>query len=153
VTAAGIHRTPRRRGAIFVDSSAFYSLADRSDTQHARATAIAGQLRGSVLMTTDLVLAESWYLVRARLGRPAAVRLWETLCAGAARVECVLAEDLAHAWAIGQAFADQDSSLTDCTSFAFMERTGIRCAFSFDRDFGSYRYGAGRRRSFEVLGL
>lgn len=59
--------------------------------------------------------------------------------------------DLDAAWAIGQAFPDQDFSLVDRTSFAVMERLGIRRVASFDDDFTVYRYGRGRERAFEVV--
>ena len=55
------------------------------------------------------------------------------------------------AWAIGEAFPDQDFSLVDRTSFAVMERLGITQVASFDSDFAIYRYGRNRDRSFEVI--
>lgn len=37
-------------------------------------------------------------------------------------------------------FADKRLSLTDCASFAFMERLGLATAFAFDRDFRDCGY-------------
>jgi predicted nucleic acid-binding protein len=56
-----------------------------------------------------------------------------------------------RAWAIGQAFPDQDFSLVDRTSFAVMERLGITRVASFDDHFAVYRFGPRRDRAFEVL--
>ncbi|MGH2355168.1 MAG: type II toxin-antitoxin system VapC family toxin [Chloroflexota bacterium] len=137
----------------FIDTGAFYGLADRGDRSHPQAVRVMQRLRGADLVSTNLVLAETWFLARSRRGRNAAMRLWQEIREGAARIEVIQPEDLARAWEIAQAFADQDFSLTDCTSFAFIERYGIHRAFSFDRDFAIFRYGPRRNRALEVLGL
>jgi len=139
--------------AVFVDTSALYALADAADQWHARAARTARTLRGADLVTTDLVVAEAWFLARARLGRDAAVRLWQEVRAGGARMESIGPDDRDRAWTISRDFADQDFSLTDCVSFAVVERLGVREAFSFDRDFAVFRYGPRRRVALRVLGL
>ena len=69
------------------------------------------------------------------------------------RVEPVIAGDMESAWAIGLRFPDQDFSIVDRTSFAVMERLGIRRVATFDDHFAIYRYGRDRRKSFEVVGV
>jgi len=59
--------------------------------------------------------------------------------------------DMRVAWAIGDAFKDQDFSVVDRTSFAVMERLGVTRVASFDRDFAIYRYGRNRDKAFDVL--
>ncbi len=135
--------------SVFVDTSAWYAAADRGDRSHGRATEVLSQ--GERLVTSDHVLLETWYLLRGRLGRPAAERFWDALRRGAAALEVVTAADLAAAWSIGEAFHDQDFSLVDRTSFAVMERLGVHTAATFDDDFAVYRFGPGRRRAFDVL--
>jgi len=98
------------------------------------------------------VLVETWLLLRHRLHRAAAERFWEGLRAGVATVEPVSAADLEAAWSIGQAFPDQDFSVTDRTSFAVMERLGLQHVATFDSDSAVYRFGRSRARAFEVLG-
>ena len=134
---------------VFVDSSAWSAAADRSDRQNRRAKEIlAGADR---LLTSDHVLLETWLLVRHRLGRGAARRFWHALRSGAAALEAVTAADLETAWHIGETFADQDFSLTDCTSFALMQRLGLRRVATFDDHFAVYRFGPARRESLDVL--
>jgi uncharacterized protein len=72
---------------LFVDTSAFYAAADTSDRSHERAKRVLGA--GEPLVTSDHVLAESWLLLRHRLGPPAAIAFWEAVRAGASSVEHV----------------------------------------------------------------
>ena len=134
---------------LFVDSSAFYAGADSGDRSHARAREVLGA--GMSLVTTDHVLVESWLLIRHRLGRPAAESFWSAIRGGAAALEPVGIGDLEVAWSIGESFPDQDFSLVDRTSFAVMERLGLRRVASFDADFAIFRFGRGRREAFEIL--
>lgn len=134
--------------SLFVDTSAWYAAADSGDRSHTRATTILGA--GDRLVTTDHVLVETWLLLRHRLQREAAQRFWEGLRAGVASIEPVTAADLEVAWAIPQAFPDQDFSIVDMTSFAVMQRLGIRQVATFDEDFSVFRYGRDRSRAFDV---
>lgn len=127
----------------------FYAAADRGNASNARAKEVLAA--GEELVTSDHVLAETWLLLRHRLGRPAAIRFWEQLRAGAARIECVGAADLESAWRPASDFADQDFSLVDLTSFAVMERLGVLRAATLDDDFAIYRFGRRRERAFEVV--
>jgi predicted nucleic acid-binding protein len=133
----------------FVDSSAFYAAADAGDRSHARAKSVLGA--GERLLTSDHVLIETWFLIRARGGRRAAETFWREIRGGLAVVESVLPRDLDLAFLIGEVFVDQDFSIVDRTSFAIMERLGLTRAASFDDQFAVYRYGARRERAFQVL--
>lgn len=135
---------------LFVDSSAFYGTIDRGDGVHERAKAALRS--GDRLLTTDHILIETWTLLHVRLGRTVADRFWAGIRSGAADIENVGPPDLEHAWAIGEAFPDQDFSIVDRTSFAVMERLGIHRVVSFDSDFAIYRFGPRRERAFEVIG-
>lgn len=135
--------------SLFVDTSAWYAAADAGDRDNARAREILSA--ETELVTSDHVLVESWFLLRYRLDRGAAERFWDGLRAGVAAVEPVTAADLEVAWAISGEFPDQDFSIVDRTSFAVMQRLGIRRAASFDADFSVYRFGRGRREAFEVI--
>ena len=135
--------------SLFVDTSVWYAAADSADKSNLRAQEILSG--GMPLVTTDHVLVETWALLRWRIHRNAAETFWRALRHGVAALEVVGPADLQAAWTIGQDFSDQDFSLVDRTSFAVMERLGLEQAASFDDDFAVYRWGPGRRRSFEVL--
>ena len=127
----------------------WFAAAVRRDRGNARARAI---LEGAdELLTSDHVLMETWLLLNSRSGRDVAERFWEGLRRGAARLEIITTADLESAWNIGVTFADQHFSLVDRTSFAMMERLGIKVAASFDEDFSIYRYGRTREKAFDVL--
>jgi predicted nucleic acid-binding protein len=138
--------------AIFVDTGGFYAAADEGDRNHGTARvlfeahAIAGDL-----VTSDYVFVETCCLVRARLGRQAAMRFWDALQTGVVRVHGVTSEDIVEARKIAASWPDQDFSLVDCTSFALMERLDIDQALAFDAHFRTYRFGPQRKRAFRVV--
>lgn len=134
---------------IFVDTSAWYAVADASDNSNARMkTTLSTDER---LLTTDHVLAETWLLLRHRLGRAAAERFWAGLRSSGVTLECVLPVDLEAAFAVGVTFPDQDWSVVDRTSFAVMERLRLERVATLDNDFAVFRYGPGQQRAFTVL--
>jgi len=135
--------------SLFVDTSAWYAAADSGDRSNARAVEILSG--GRRLLTSDHVLVETWTLIRHRLGRHAGERFFDGLRAGVAILESVTLADLEVAWTIGRDFPDQDFSLVDRTSFAMMQRLGVRTVASFDDDFAVFRFGRGHDRAFEVI--
>jgi predicted nucleic acid-binding protein len=135
--------------SVFVDTSVWFGAANIRDRQNARAKGILAGLAAPV--TTDHVLIETWTLLNARVHRQAAERFWMGVRRGAAQLERVLPADLEAAWAIGEAFPDQDFSIVDRTSFAVMERLGLARVASFDAHFAVYRFGRNRDRAFEIL--
>ncbi len=128
----------------FVDTSGFFALASRSDRHHLAARAAFE--RRSEWITTDHVMVETWLLVRARLGRTAALAFWDDLARGLATVAGLASADLLRARTIAEEWPDQEFSLVDCTSFAFIERLGLSHALAFDAHFRLFRWGPGRRR-------
>jgi predicted nucleic acid-binding protein len=137
---------------LFVDTSAFYALANLADTHHAEAVAAFGSAVGDDdLKTSDHVVVETWCLIRARLGRTAAMRFWDGFDGGVVKVMGVTAEDFRRGRAIAQDWPDQAFSIVDCTSFALIERLDIRRAFAFDKHFRIIRFGWRRQRALEIV--
>ena len=125
-------------------------MADGAESFHGRVAAALRERRGR-LVTADHVLQETWMVMKHRHDRFAAERLVNAIRKGIARVEVSLLGDLEAAASIAAAFADQDFSLADRTSWAVMERLGVTEAVSLDRDFRVYRYGPGRRKAFHIV--
>jgi predicted nucleic acid-binding protein len=134
---------------IFVDSSVWFSLVVVRDRNNGRAKSILQTELEPV--TTDHIVVETWLLLNSRYHRQAAERFWERIRRSGVHIEITTAGDLEAAWAIGEAFPDQNFSIVDRTSFAVMERLGITRAASFDNDFAVYRYGRARDRAFDVI--
>jgi len=123
---------------VFVDTSAWYALADRKDPDHASAAQALGRWSGR-LVTSNFVLDESATLIRFRLGLAAARTFGETLLDGsAARLVSITRRDERRAWEIFTGFRDQSFSYTDCTSFALMERLKLEAAVALDQDFRAF---------------
>jgi uncharacterized protein len=137
---------------LFVDTSAFYALANLADTHHAAAVGAFGSAVGQYdLTTSDHVVVETWCLIRARLGRAAAMRFWDGFDGGVIKLVGVTGEDFRRGRAIAQEWPDQAFSIVDCTSFALIERLDIRQAFAFDKHFRIVRLGWRRRRALEIM--
>jgi len=131
---------------VLVDTSAVFALLDRSDANHAaaRATLATLQRRRSEPILTNFILAEAHALMLARLSC-AIARAW--LLGNAWPVERVTEEDEERARTIIARYADKAYSYTDATSFAVMERLGMKAAFAFDPHFRQHGFqliGAGR---------
>jgi len=125
---------------IFVDTSAFYALADKKDKHHLKAKEYYLQkFKPSLFVTSDYVFVESWILIWHKLGRQAARTFWETMRSGIIPLKYVTPVDLERAWEIFNKYYDQNFSLIDCTSFALMERLRIWNAFVFDVHFSVFR--------------
>ena len=129
---------------VLVDTSAVYALLDRSDACHKAAKdSLEGckNVRSEPLLT-NFIVAECHALALARLG-PALARNW--LLSNVWAVERVTHDDETHAREIIRKYLDKSFSYTDATSFAVMERLGLRTAFAFDPHFRQY--------GFQVIGL
>ncbi len=138
---------------IFVDTSAFYSLLDRSDALHDEATRYLKRCaqKGFRLVTSNFVLAESHALVLTRLGPSHGRQFLQSVLQGRVAVERVSEIDEERARGILSRHLDKTYTYTDSTSFTLMERLGIRQAFTFDRHFSQYGFttvpAAPQRRS------
>jgi predicted nucleic acid-binding protein len=128
---------------VFVNSSAYYAVADPTDHHHARARATLEQLERERwrLFTTNFIIAETHALVLTRRGRQIAAAVLQALDRSQATVIVrVSARDARRAREIIAQYDDKNFSLTDATSFAVMERLRIDRAFSFDHNFAQYGF-------------
>jgi predicted nucleic acid-binding protein len=123
---------------LFVDTSAWYAVADQSDQYHRGAVAIYPSLltRYHHLTTTNLVIAETYILIRRSIGHDAGIRFLENI-ATSPRIRKVYSDSALEERAekILRKYQDQDFSYADAVSFSVMKQHGIVEAFSFDQHF------------------
>jgi len=128
------------RNTLFVDTGAWYALADRSDQHHNEAVEIYPKLLSSYhpLKTTNLIIAEIYILIRRGIGYQAAISFLENI-ASSPRVFKIYSDSILEetAESILRQYQDQDFSYTDVVSFAVMKQYGITEAFSFDKHFAT----------------
>jgi predicted nucleic acid-binding protein len=93
-------------------------------------------------LLTNFIVAETHALLLNRLNADIA-RRW--VLDNAWPIERAREDDEARARVILRQYSDKTFSYTDATSFAIMERLGVKAAFAFDPHF--------RQHGFQVLGL
>jgi hypothetical protein len=127
---------------IFVDTSAWIALADKSDQNHHRAqTYYEQQIKphSIQLLTSDYVLDETLTLIRYHMGLIYARTFWQSVQQaqdhGSLSISRVTEEVWLDALALFFRYHDQQFSFTDCTSFVLLARVPVDAVFSSDKDF------------------
>jgi predicted nucleic acid-binding protein len=121
---------------IFVDTSAFYALMDRSDFYHQSAKALWPSLLEDAisLQTSNYVVSETLSLIQYRLGYKAA-SLWYKDILGVLEVHWVRQATHQQAYQLWMSFGRRHYSLVDCISFVIMNQNQIEKAFCFKRNY------------------
>ena len=122
---------------VFVDTGAWFALADRSDQYHSTATKLFSNLLSSrPLVTSNLVIAETQVLIRRNLGHDAAIRFLVNLNESP-RIQKVYSDESLEEMALGilKKFSDQDFNFVDAVSFSIMKKDSISEVFGFDTHF------------------
>ena len=98
------------RTSVFVDTSAFYALADRTDRLHSSAVRFV-ETNERLLVTSNFVVHETVTLIRMRLGHAAAVAFGRRLLhEDLAPVIPITTRDELKAWLLFQRHNDKRCS-------------------------------------------
>ncbi len=121
---------------VFVDTSAFYAVLDRNDSNHpaAREAWLSLIDKAATLLTNNYVLVETAALLQHRLG-VAAVRAFYEDVVPLLAIDWVTEERHRAATEAVLAAGRKKLGLVDCTSFQSMRANGVRRAFCFDSHF------------------
>ena len=124
----------------FVDTSWWVAWALPEDARHGDAlNAVARVGAGERLLTTNLVVGETWTFLRARDGHRTAVGFLDEVedfgSAGKLIVHSVTADEESRAWRWLRRHDERVYSFVDATSFEVMRTRRLREALAFDNDF------------------
>lgn len=124
--------------AVFVDASAWIAVSDARGKYHEAAKQLQRRLviEKRPLVTTNLVIAESYIMIHRTGGVHAALRFLELLHSSSL-VQKIYSDAALEQQAedILRQYTDQDFSFADAVSFALMRQLGINEAFAFDHHF------------------
>lgn len=121
----------------FVDTSFFVALRFRRDERHPVARAVWESDPGP-LLTTELVLGETWAFLARKAGHPRALEFLDAATRLPSLTVRHVDEDVtAEAWRWLRRHDERSYSFVDATSFALMRRLRIREALAFDGDFSA----------------
>lgn len=123
---------------VFVDTSAFFALIDKTDRNHQEALQLAEKIRQErlELVISDHILAETITLVRGKIGFQEASFIGKRMFDSEITTLVIANEKaLKNAWDIFLKYSDKDFSFVDCISFGIMEHEKINLAFTFDHHF------------------
>lgn len=126
---------------LFVDASAYVSLALSKEPQHEAAIQALARLAAQRwhFVTIVPMIAEAHARLVRPLGVRAASRFVDDLYSSASTtIERTSQRDEDAARAILRRYTDKEFSYADALAFAVMARWGIRWAFSFDDHFKQY---------------
>jgi predicted nucleic acid-binding protein len=126
---------------IFVDTSAWYAIADPSDNNHQSALIYRNQIAKKYhLVISNYILDELYTLLLIHVNYNRAIEMKRKLDILEKRkiLEVVwIDEKLSElAWQVFETFnQDKQWSFTDCTSYVIMQQLKIREAFTYDHHF------------------
>lgn len=123
---------------FWIDTSFLYALFVKSDQNHSKAQSLwkpftAKRCRG---VTSNLIIAELGTLLAYHFGHATALKhitmLYESVTIQRVYVDEETASASLRWWRMSH---DKKFSTTDCVSFEFLKRLGIKNILSFDHDF------------------
>jgi len=129
---------------IFLDTSAFYALMDRSDSNYEQAAGLWASLleKDLYLCTGNYVIVETMALLQNQLGFEAA-NLWYRDVLSLAEVLWIDSSIHHLAYELWLSLGRRKLSFVDCVSFMAMRHYKVEKVFGFDRHFAE--------QGFEIL--
>jgi uncharacterized protein len=128
---------------IFVDTGAWFAIADKHDQFHRKASEYIKRLieNSSSLITSNLVVHETAMLLSRKISKETASHFLQTIY-NDNDVEVIHCNEAVEkeAYKIFHHYSEQDFSITDCSSFVLMKELEIKSAFTFDKHFKTMHF-------------
>ncbi len=126
----------------FADTSWWAAWALPGDARHHDALGMLARVGGSEqVLTTNLVVGETWTLLRRQASHRTAVafvdRIGELVSADKLIVHAVTGDEESRAWRWLRRHDEREYSFVDAASFEVMRARRLREALAFDNDFAS----------------
>ena len=133
---------PLRERRVFVDSSAYLALRDRTDEHHEEAVAMLHALARLRFrqVTSNVIILEAHSLILSSMGIAQGQSFLRDMEDSATTILRARQADEDQARQIVYRYTDKDYSLVDATSFTLMGRLALQAAFTFDRHFRQYGF-------------
>jgi hypothetical protein len=128
---------------VFIDTGAWFAIADKTDQFHGKATEILHTLVESKIpmVTSNLIVHETVMLLSRKVSKTAAVHFPEKIYADG-DIEIIQTDEEIEqkAYKIFKRYTEQDFTIADCCSFVIMKENQIRHAFTFDKHFAVMKF-------------
>lgn len=129
--------------SIFVDTGAWLAISDASDQFHEKAVSHLKRLidDANCIITTNLVIHETFMLLSRRISRKAALLFLDQVF-NADNVDIFHSDETleVEAFETIRRYSDQDFSVADSVSFVLMKREDLKRVFTFDKHFKTMRF-------------
>lgn len=125
---------------VFVDAGAWIAVINQRDAFHAEAAPFYARLlrEKRPLVTTNLVVAEAYAMIRRHAGYQPAIGFLDSVRLSSRLTKIYSTEALEiEAEKTLRRYTDQDFSLADAVSFLVMQQWRITEAFAFDGHFAT----------------
>ena len=124
---------------LFVDTSAWIMLLNQSEQHHRVAVKIYNELQNNRMVTTNLVIGETYTWLRKKSSFQIAIKYLQSIKRkeGLKQLE-VIYSDLSleqQAVRLLEKYQDHQFSYADAVSFCVMQNLGIKEAFAYDLHF------------------
>ncbi len=124
--------------SLFIDTSAWVAVVNSRDQYHPVARGFYRHCFSnySRFITSNLVVAETYIMLRLDCGSAVALQWWEMI-SDSIKIEVIYADagSTVDAFNLIRKYKDQRISLADAVSFKIMEELGMKEAFTFDSHF------------------
>jgi predicted nucleic acid-binding protein len=125
-------------GRVFVDTGAWFAIQATDDAHYDTARKALPQIVSKSLVTSNLIIGETYTLLRLSKGYREAKRFLDKAAQSQKLERLFITENLERqAYEILHRYADHPFSFVDSTSFALMRQQRIRHAFAFDSHFAT----------------